>query len=56
MGIGNASSSADIQMPVDQAVPVDDDGVSPSVPAPATRVDVASSSVPAQVSSSVPAP
>ena len=44
------------KVPVDQAVPVEDDGVPPSVPTPAVAVDVASSSVPAQVSSSVPAP
>ena len=56
LGIGPASSSADVQVPVNQAAPVDDEGVPPSVPAPAAGVDVASSSVPAPVSSSVPAP
>ena len=40
LGVGIASSSADIQVPVDQAVPVEDDGVPPSVPAPAAGVDV----------------
>ena len=56
LGVGIASSSAVIQVSVDQAVPIEDDGVPPSVQAPVIGVDVASSSVPAQVSSSVPAP
>ena len=56
LGVGIASSSADVQVPVDQAVPVEDDGVPPSAPAPAAGVDIASSSVPAPISSSVPAP
>ena len=55
-GVGAASSSVGVQFLKVQVASAEVGGVSPSVPALAAGMDVASSSVPPPISSSVPAP